>query len=90
MALEGNVRDFSISDIFQLIGLQRKTGELTLKSKDDTVVITFLDGRVVNADSAKFRLESRLGKVLLKRGSLSEAIAKNVSNASAIDAGLAL
>ena len=72
MALEGNVRDFSISDIFQLIGLQRKTGELTLKGKDDTVVITFLEGRVVNADSAKFRLESRLGKVLLKRASLSE------------------
>ena len=72
MALEGNVRDFSISDIFQLIGLQRKTGELTLKSKDDTVVITFLDGRVVNADSEKYRLESRLGKVLLKRGSLTE------------------
>jgi transcription initiation factor IIE alpha subunit len=72
MALEGNVRDFSISDIFQLIGLQRKTGVLTLRNKDDTVTITFLDGRVVNADSEKYRLESRLGKVLLKRGSITE------------------
>ncbi|HEY8848998.1 MAG TPA: DUF4388 domain-containing protein, partial [Thermoanaerobaculia bacterium] len=26
MALEGTLRDFSLADIFQLIGLQRKTG----------------------------------------------------------------
>ncbi len=72
MALQGNLRDFSISDIFQLIGLQRKTGVLTLKSRDDVVLITFLDGRVVDSESEKYRLESRLGKVLLKRGSISE------------------
>lgn len=72
MALHGNLRDFSISDIFQLIGLQRKTGVLTLKSRDDVVTITFLDGRVVDSDSEKYRLESRLGKVLLKRGSMTE------------------
>jgi predicted transcriptional regulator len=72
MALHGNLRDFSISDIFQLIGLQRKTGVLTLKSRDDLVTITFLDGRVVDSDSEKYRLESRLGKVLLKRGTLSD------------------
>src|ERR671918_683141 len=29
MALEGTLRDFSLADIFQLIGLQRKTGVLT-------------------------------------------------------------
>ena len=72
MALQGNLRDFSISDIFQLIGLQRKTGVLTLKSRDDVVTITFLDGRVVDSDSEKHRLEGRLGKVLLKRGSMTE------------------
>ena len=72
MALHGNLRDFSISDIFQLIGLQRKTGVLTLKSRDDVVTITFLDGRVVDSDSEKHRLEGRLGKVLLKRGSITE------------------
>ncbi|MFQ5768578.1 MAG: DUF4388 domain-containing protein, partial [Acidobacteriota bacterium] len=41
MALEGTLRDFSLADIFQLIGLQRKTGLLTLKGPDDTVTIPF-------------------------------------------------
>jgi len=66
MALEGTLKDFSLADIFQLIGLQRKTGVLTLKGKDDTVTVTFLDGKVVGADSLTRRLETRLGSVLIK------------------------
>jgi len=68
MALEGTLKDFSLADIFQLIGLQRKTGVLTLRGKDDTVTVTFLDGKVVAADSLNRRLENRLGHVLLKTG----------------------
>jgi hypothetical protein len=72
MALEGTLRDFSLADIFQLIGLQRKTGVLTLRSKDDTVTVTFLDGKVVGADSLNRRLENRLGTVLMKTGFLTQ------------------
>lgn len=72
MALEGTLRDFSLADIFQLIGLQRKTGVLTLRSKDDTVTVTFLDGKVVGADSLSHRLENRLGHVLIKSGVLGQ------------------
>jgi hypothetical protein len=72
MALEGTLRDFSLADIFQLIGLQRKTGVLTLRGKDDTVTVTFLDGKVVGADSLNRRLENRLGTVLIKRGFLTQ------------------
>lgn len=68
MALEGTLKDFSLADIFQLIGLQRKTGVLTLRGKDDTVTVTFLDGKVVGADTLNRRLENRLGHVLLKTG----------------------
>lgn len=71
MALEGTLKDFSLADIFQLIGLQRKTGVLTLRGKDDTVTVTFLDGRVVAADSLNRRLENRLGTVLVKTGMLT-------------------
>jgi len=71
MALEGTLKDFSLADIYQLIGLQRKTGVLTLKGKDDTVTVTFLDGKVVGADSLNRRLESRLGNVLIKTGTLT-------------------
>ena len=72
MALEGTLRDFSLADIFQLIGLQRKTGVLTLRSKDDTVTVTFLDGKVVGADSLNRRLENRLGTVLIRTGYLTQ------------------
>jgi hypothetical protein len=73
MALEGTLRDFSLSDIFQLIGLQRKTGVLTLRSSEDVVTVSFLDGKVVGADSLNKRLEDRLGQVLLKTGAVTRA-----------------
>ncbi|HPW54891.1 MAG: DUF4388 domain-containing protein [Thermoanaerobaculaceae bacterium] len=72
MALEGTLKDFSLADIFQLIGLQRKTGVLTLRSSEDVVTISFLEGRVVGADSLNKRLEDRLGQVLLKTGGVSQ------------------
>jgi hypothetical protein len=73
MALEGTLRDFSLSDIFQLIGLQRKTGVLTLRASEDVVTVSFLDGKVVGADSLNKRLEDRLGQVLLKTGAVTKA-----------------
>src|SRR5436190_10863205 len=84
MALEGTLKDFSLADIFQLIGLQRKTGVLTLRSKDDTVTVTFLDGKVVGADSLSHRLENRLGSVLIKSGLLTQ---DQLSHALAIQKG---
>jgi hypothetical protein len=71
MALEGTLKDFSLADIFQLIGLQRKTGVLTLKGKDDVVTVSFLDGKLVSADSLQRRVENRLGNVLVKTGRVS-------------------
>ncbi|NCO69192.1 MAG: DUF4388 domain-containing protein, partial [Acidobacteria bacterium] len=73
MALEGTLRDFSLADIFQLISLQRKTGVLTLRSPEDVVTISFLDGRIVGSDSLNKRLEDRLGQVLLKTRTLTRA-----------------
>ncbi len=72
MALEGTIKDFGLPDIFQLIGLQRKTGILTLKSEKETVTVTFENGMVVMADSSAKRLEDRLGSVLVKQGKLSK------------------
>jgi Domain of unknown function (DUF4388) len=72
MALEGTIKDFGLPDIFQLIGLQRKTGMLTLMSPDEQVVVAFENGMVVMADSSAKRLEDRLGNVLVKQGKLSK------------------
>jgi hypothetical protein len=72
MALEGTIKDFGLPDIFQLIGLQRKTGLLTLKHDKENVTVTFESGQVVMADSAAKRLEDRLGNVLVKQGKLTK------------------
>ena len=37
MALEGTLKDFALPDIFQLIGLQKKTGVLYLRDERDEV-----------------------------------------------------
>jgi hypothetical protein len=73
MALEGTIRDFGLPDIFQLIGLQRKTGLLTLVNErdDESVTVTFENGMVVMADSSARRLEDRLGNVLVKQGKIT-------------------
>src|SRR5262245_13856731 len=72
MALEGTIKDFGLPDIFQLIGLQRKTGLLTLKNEREQVTVTFENGMVVMADSSAKRLEDRLGSVLVKQGKLTK------------------
>jgi hypothetical protein len=71
MALEGTLRDFSLADIFQLIGIQRKTGVLTLRSETEVVTVSFLNGSVVSADSLQKNIEDRLGTVLVKSGRIT-------------------
>jgi hypothetical protein len=72
MALEGTIKDFGLPDIFQLIGLQRKTGILALKNESEDVTVTFENGMVVNADSSSKRLEDRLGNVIVKQGKITK------------------
>lgn len=81
MALSGTLRDFALPDIFQLIGMQRKTGLLTLESERETVSVVFEQGMVVHADSTVRRLDDLLGNLLLRQGKLrkevlEEALAK--------------
>lgn len=72
MALEGTLEDFSLADIFQLIGIQRKTGILTLKNTQETVSVTFHDGMVIGADTSPRKLEDRIGKVFVKTGLITQ------------------
>jgi hypothetical protein len=73
MALKGTLRDFSLADIFQLIGIQKKTGILTLKNNQEVMTVSFVDGCVVSADALHRRLEDRLGTVLVKSGRITES-----------------
>lgn len=73
MALEGTFKDFHIADIVQLIGLQRKTGRLTLEGEEDTLAITFEDGTVTWAQSTRVPWERRMAQLLVARGLLKPA-----------------
>lgn len=72
MALKGTLRDFALPDIFQLIGMQRKTGMLTLENDRETVIVVFEAGKVVHADSTVRRLDDLLGNVLVRQGKLKK------------------
>ena len=73
MALEGTLRDFSFADILQLISLQRKTGVLTLKTEENLVTVSFLEGCIVGSSSLNQHPEDMIGLILVKRGEVSEA-----------------
>ena len=77
MALEGTLHDFALPDILQLISLQKKTGLLTLRGPEDTVILGFDGGALVSAESQARRLDTRLGTLLVKTRSLApDSLAK--------------
>ncbi len=73
MALEGSLTDFGLADILQLIYFQRKTGVLTLDGATDRVRLLFIEGSISGAESKRRVEDNRLGKILLKRGLITEA-----------------
>jgi Domain of unknown function (DUF4388) len=72
VSLDGNLRVFSLSEVFQMLGMQRKSGVLTVEGGKDTISVAFLAGKVISVDSTSNPLENRLGSLLVKAGRLSE------------------
>ncbi|HSC70898.1 MAG TPA: DUF4388 domain-containing protein [Candidatus Methylomirabilis sp.] len=73
MALEGTFKDFHVADIVQLVGLQRKTGILTLEGEEDTLSLTFQEGAVVWVQSTRAPWDQRITGPLLARGLIKPA-----------------
>lgn len=73
MALEGTLQDFALVDIFQLIGMQRKTGTLTLSRKEEKISVLVQDGMVVWATPPDEIFEANLGRILVSRGLITRA-----------------
>ena len=71
MSLDGNLRVFSLTEILQMLGMQRKTGILTVEGPKDTITLGFVTGRVVSVESSSNPIENRLGTLLVKAGRLS-------------------
>ncbi len=70
MALEGNLRDFSLSDMFRLLQSGSKTGALNVAGPDSAGIVCFRDGQVLFASSDGTR--EAAGKRLVRHGVISE------------------
>ena len=66
MALQGTLKDFSITEIIQLIGQQLKTGILRIRRSKDLVEINFVDGMIVHVYSNCRGKKDLIGEILVK------------------------
>ncbi len=66
MALQGTLKDFSITEIIQLIGQQLKTGVLKIRRGKSLVEISFVDGMIVHVYSNYRGKKDLIGEILVK------------------------
>jgi len=66
MGLRGSLRDFGIAEILQLIGLQRRSGKLTVKSSDAEYSILFSAGKIVKVEKTPELEEESFQHYLLR------------------------
>jgi hypothetical protein len=67
-ALHGNLSDFGIAEVFQLIGQQRKTGVLEVERGNRTLCIQFHEGSVVVAEPKGASDHAALAEMLVRCG----------------------
>lgn len=71
MALKGNLRDFSTTQLLNLINLARKTGTLSIQGTDNAASMAFREGKLIYAYFGEDK-ESRLAEILQSTGKLTE------------------
>ncbi len=72
MALQGTLKDFSITEIVQLIGQQLKTGILKIRRGKDLVEIHFVDGMIVHVYSNYRGKKDLIGEILVNAQLITE------------------
>jgi hypothetical protein len=80
MALKGNLRDFSTTQLLNLVNLARKTGKLTVNGQSQKAFLHFREGRLVHACTNAD--EGHLAAMLSKTGKLSKEQAVTVQSQS--------
>ena len=70
MALKGNLRDFSFSQLLNLISLAKKTGTLQVHGPDKDAFISFAEGKLSYAQNSKN--DDGLAAVLLRTEKLTD------------------
>ncbi len=92
MALKGNLRDFTITQLLNLVNLAQKTGILVIERSSQTARITFREGKLAYAELSN--QEDGLGSILHKAKIITPAqyttIQGRASNMSDKELGLLL
>jgi len=83
MALKGNLRDFSTTQLLNLINLARKTGMLTIESDGMTSHLYFKEGKLILAALAG--QDNQLTAVLQKSGKITPEQARVIKTRSQIN-----
>jgi CheY-like chemotaxis protein len=65
--LHGKLEELGLDEILQIVGVSRRTGILTLKSRGREAVLQFRDGLLVRVTSTGF--QQSLGELLVRNGS---------------------
>jgi len=76
MALKGNLRDFSTTQLFNLINLARKTGTLTIETRQAQARLCFKEGKLIYATLDG--QDDRLAAILLRAGKITEEQARTI------------
>lgn len=92
MALKGNLRDFTITQLLNLINLARKTGTLVVEGPNDTAWVSFREGKLAYSQIGNG--DSSLASILYRSKRLSQAqyrmIKSRAGNMSDKELGLLL
>jgi len=80
MALKGNLRDFSTTQLLNLINLARKTGTLQITTKGSAAQVCFKEGKLIYATLG---LDGHLADMLQKVGKLTPDQARTIREHSA-------
>lgn len=83
MALKGNLRDFSTTQLLNLINLARKTGALTIEAQGTSARLFFKEGKLIHASLGD--RDGHLANMLLKAGKLSAEQSRAIQAHSEID-----
>ena len=92
MALKGNIRDFTVTQLLNLINLAHKTGSLVVEGPEEAVLVYFREGKLAYAQNGQE--DNSLATILYKSKKLSatqhQIIKQRAGNISDKELGLLL
>ncbi len=72
MGLKGNIKEFNIADIFQLLSLQQKSGALNIRSSEGNMLFLFKEGEIVDVSPDLRSRDQLIGQMLVDGGIITD------------------